>query len=68
MLNVSKDCDSGAINFGEHPLWDSFLHLEIMLILEEKANIEISEESMIYYGSLKKIKILLNEKDGLFFK
>ncbi len=68
MLGTNEHCKSNEINYAEHPLWDSFLHLEIMLILEESANVDISEESMIYYGSLEKIKTLLYEEKGLFLK
>ena len=63
ILKVSpKDLDTtAALGFTES--WDSFAHVEIMLLLEEKFLIEMNEVTLEKYSSLKSILALSSDSD-----
>lgn len=63
ILKVSpKDLEStAALGFTES--WDSFAHVEIMLLLEEKFLVEMSEVTLEKYSNLKSILDLSSSSD-----
>ena len=63
ILKVSpKDLDSTA-DLGLSESWDSFAHVEIMLLLEENFLIEMNEVTIEKYSSLKSILDLSSDSD-----
>ena len=45
---------------GTTPSWDSFAHVEILILLEKEFEIEIDENTLNWYISLNRILKLLN--------
>ena len=45
---------------GTTPSWDSFAHVEILMLLEKEFEIEINENTMNWYINLNRILKLLN--------
>ena len=59
------ECDSSTLSLNSglshHELWDSLKHVEIMVTLEEKCNIEINENNIGKLITIEKILKYINE-------
>ncbi|MCZ4244151.1 acyl carrier protein [Pedobacter punctiformis] len=65
-IAMALECEPESLNLnsalGQHYNWDSFGHLSIMVALEQKYNIEISEENIIRLQSVNDIINFLSDK------
>ncbi|MFC4210394.1 acyl carrier protein [Pedobacter lithocola] len=63
---IALECEPESLNLtsalGQHYNWDSFGHLSIMVALEQKYNIEITEENIVRLQSLNDIMNFLKDK------
>jgi acyl carrier protein len=55
ILKIPVENISGFEQLGATPSWDSFAHVEIMLLLEKEFNVELNEESMNEFSSMDRI-------------
>ncbi|WP_421940333.1 acyl carrier protein [Pedobacter sp.] len=59
IIATALECEPASLNLdsalGQHYNWDSFGHLSIMVALENKYNIEISEENIVKLQSVNDI-------------
>jgi acyl carrier protein len=60
-LNIPMDEITPDLAFGDLPEWDSMGHMDIMLLLEEKYNIEVSAETIAALTNIPTICKYLRE-------
>ena len=60
IIKVKVDQITGDEALGMTPTWDSFAHVEIMLLLEKEFQIEINEKTMNQFINLNRILQLVN--------
>ena len=50
---------------GSDVVWDSLVHVRLMMFLEEQLHVEITEESMEKYAEIGALRRLLSENTGV---
>jgi len=55
IMGVERESVPADASMNSFPKWDSYVQIEIMLFLEEKKDIETSEESIIKYSNISEI-------------
>ncbi len=60
-LNMAMDEITPDLAFGDLPQWDSMGHMEIMLLLEEQYNVEVSADTISALTNIPTICTYLKE-------
>jgi acyl carrier protein len=59
LVAEALDCDPASLHetsgLGHHPLWDSVGHLSVMMALEQHYGVEISDQTIRRFESLREI-------------
>jgi acyl carrier protein len=58
ILQCPADSLVGESGLNNHPSWDSIAHIDIMMLLAERFDIEISDETIQTYAELSNILAL----------
>jgi len=61
-LQVPSDLITPELAFGDLPQWDSLGHMDIMLRLEERFNVEINADTIAQLTSIPEICRYLQER------
>lgn len=62
ILGVQKSMLLPDVEFGAMRTWDSFAHLEVMLVLEKNFGVTIDEENIRRYTSIAAILTLIEKE------
>ena len=54
-LNCDMDALSESSQFGITPEWDSLGHINVMVLLNKQCNVDINEETIGKYNSIREI-------------
>ena len=64
-LSEILQCDASDIgvntSFKNHPNWDSFTHVEVMMLLDEKFSIDFCEDNFNKFGQAREVDKLFNK-------
>jgi citrate synthase len=60
VLGIEEGQVSDALAFGERPEWDSLGHVNLMLALEERLEVEIGAEQMVELASVAAIEAFVS--------
>jgi acyl carrier protein len=62
-LRISAEQATPDLSFGDLPQWDSMGHMEVMLLLEQRYDVEINADTIAALTSVPAISAYLQEKD-----
>ena len=54
-LGCAIDCLSFSSGMYDHPDWDSFGHLQIILEIERRFDMQITDEDILKYSSMEEV-------------
>jgi citrate synthase len=62
-LHITTEQATPDLAFGDLPQWDSMGHMEVMLLLEQRYDVEINADTITALTSVPAISAYLEEKD-----
>jgi acyl carrier protein len=62
VLEMSANEITDSITMDNTPTWDSLKHMELVVALEQRFNIELGPDEFLEMTSLKNIRRILTEK------
>ena len=62
-LHITQAQATPDLAFGDLPQWDSMGHMEVMILLEQRYDVEINADTIANLTSVPAISAYLQEKD-----
>jgi acyl carrier protein len=62
-LHITEVQATPDLAFGDLPQWDSMGHMEVMMVLEQRYNVEINADTIATLTSVPAITAYLQERD-----
>jgi citrate synthase len=63
-LHIGAEQATPDLAFGDLPQWDSMGHMEVMMLLEQRYDVEINADTIAALTSVPAIRAYLQEKDN----